>query len=58
MEINLHEDSAICTTCFSLVWFQIVYQYAKDHHKDMPEEVKKRGNCWFVLFFQWLFYLF
>ena len=43
----MQEDSAICTTCFSLVWFQMVYQYAKDHRKDMPNDVQKRKDCWF-----------
>ena len=47
MEISIHEDTAICTACFFLVWFQMVYLYRKDHHKEMPDEVKKRGSCWF-----------
>ena len=54
MEISIKEDSAICTTCFFLVWFQMVYLYRKDHHKEMPDEVKKRGNCWLINVIKWI----
>lgn len=47
LDIALDQDSPVCTNCFGLIWFQMVFTYAKEKRADMPKEVTSRKDCWY-----------